>query len=163
MEHHVRAIVNPSDAGMSAVHARVGVAHLGRFRALAGTSRGFGRGLRARPHRCSILSRSARVAVARQNTSKREPKVIKMTTTKFHVMAIAVALLLAISGSSFAAPQSRHASSTHSQGAVKENRGVVTSPSRVPAFDPRGTSAYPFGPGVNFPYPDRPYGDPDHW
>ena len=27
----------------------------------------------------------------------------------------------------------------------------------------QGTSAYPFGPGINFPYPDRPYGDPDHW
>ena len=27
---------------------------------------------------------------------------------------------------------------------------------------PRSTSAHPFGP-VNFPYPDRPYGDPDHW
>ena len=35
--------------------------------------------------------------------------------------------------------------------------------SRVPAFDARGTSAYPFGPGINFPYPDHPYGDPDHW
>jgi hypothetical protein len=35
--------------------------------------------------------------------------------------------------------------------------------SRAPAFDPRGTSAYPFGPEINFPYPDRPYGDPDHW
>jgi|SoiMetStandDraft_2_1073263.scaffolds.fasta_scaffold01259_1 hypothetical protein len=163
MEHQVRPIVNPSDAGMSAVHAGVGVAHLGRFRALAGASRGFGRGLWARPHRCSILSRSARVAVARKNTSIQEPKVTKMTMTKFHVLAIAVGLLPAISGSSFAAPQSRHASSTHSQGAVKENRGIVTSPSRVPAFDPRGTSAYPFGPGVNFPYLDRPYGDPDHW
>ena len=32
--------------------------------------------------------------------------------------------------------------------------------SRAPAFDPRGTSAYPFGPGINFPYPDRPYGIP---
>jgi hypothetical protein len=84
--------------------------------------------------------------------------------TRFQVVAIAVRLLLAISGSSVAAPQSRHASSTHSQkGAAKENRGVVTSPSRVLAFDPRGTSAYPFGPEVNFPYPDRPYGDPDHW
>src|SRR5262245_12382117 len=72
MEHHVRPVVNPSDAGMSAVLAGLGVAHLGRFRALAGTSRGFGRGLRTRPHRCSILSRSARVGVARQNTSKRE-------------------------------------------------------------------------------------------
>jgi hypothetical protein len=90
MEHQVRAIVNPSDAGMSAVHAGVGVAHLGRFRALAGASRAFGRGLWARPHRCSILSRSARVAVARQNTSIQEPKVTKMTMTKFHVLAIAV-------------------------------------------------------------------------
>lgn len=36
--------------------------------------------------------------------------------------------------------------------------------SRVPQFDyRRGTSEYPFGPGINFPYPDRPYGDPDHW
>jgi hypothetical protein len=86
-----------------------------------------------------------------------------MTMTKFDVVTIAAGLLLAISGSSFAAPQSRHASSAHSQGAVQENRGVVMSPSRAPAFDPRGTSAYPFGPGVNFPYPDRPYGDPDHW
>jgi hypothetical protein len=163
MEHHVRAVVNPSDAGMSAVLAGVGVAHLGRFCALAGTARGIGRSLWARPHRCSILSRSARVAVARQNTFIQEPKVTKMTMTKFHVLAIAVGLLPAISGSSFAAPQSRYASNTHSQGAVKENRGIVTSPSRVPAFDPRGTSAYPFGPGVNFPYLDRPYGDPDHW
>lgn len=36
--------------------------------------------------------------------------------------------------------------------------------SRLPPFDyRRGTSEYPFGPGYNFPYPDRPYGDPDHW
>ena len=36
--------------------------------------------------------------------------------------------------------------------------------SRVPQFDYRhGTSEYPYGPGYNFPYPDRPYGDPDHW
>src|SRR5258708_37959832 len=36
--------------------------------------------------------------------------------------------------------------------------------SRVPRFDyRRGTSNYPFGPEYNFPYPDRPYGDPDHW
>jgi hypothetical protein len=35
--------------------------------------------------------------------------------------------------------------------------------SRVPPFDPRGTSDYPWGPGYNFPYPDRPNGDPDHW
>jgi hypothetical protein len=83
--------------------------------------------------------------------------------TRVHVLAIAAGLLLAISEPSFAAPQSRHSSGTHSQGAVTENRGVVTFPPRTPAFSPRGTSAYPFGPGVNFPYPDRPYGDPGHW
>jgi len=89
-----------------------------------------------------------------------------MTTTRVHVLAIVAGILLPISGPSFAAHQSRNPSSTHSRGAENENRGVVTSPydsSRMPAFDPRGTSAYPFGPGVNFPYPDRPYGDPDHW
>jgi hypothetical protein len=26
----------------------------------------------------------------------------------------------------------------------------------------RLSANYPFGPGYNFPYPDRPYGDPDH-
>ena len=36
--------------------------------------------------------------------------------------------------------------------------------SRMPQFDyGRDTSNYPFGPGYNFPYPDRPYGDPGHW
>jgi len=39
----------------------------------------------------------------------------------------------------------------------------TNSSSRVPAFDPKGTSAYPFGPAINFPYPDRPYGDPSGW
>jgi hypothetical protein len=88
-----------------------------------------------------------------------------MTMTRVYV-AIIAGILLPISGPSFAGHQSRHPLSTHARGAVKENLGVVTSPydsSRVPAFDPGGTSAYPFGPGVNFPYPDRPYGDPDHW
>jgi hypothetical protein len=77
--------------------------------------------------------------------------------TRVHVLAIVAGILLPISGPSFATHQSRHPSSTHSRSAVKEDRSVVTSPSsRVPAFDP-------FGPGVNFPYPDHPYGDPDHW
>jgi hypothetical protein len=75
--------------------------------------------------------------------------------TRVHVLAIAAGLLLAISEPSFAAPQSRYSSGTHSQGAVTENRGVVTFPPRTPAFKSQGTSAYPFGPGVNFPYPDR--------
>ena len=87
-----------------------------------------------------------------------------MTMTRVHVLAIIAGILLPNSGPSFATHQLRHPSNTHSRSEVTEGRGVVTSPSsRVPAFDPKGTSAYPFGPGVNFPYPDRPYGDPDHW
>ena len=76
-------------------------------------------------------------------------------------VAIATGLLLAISGTSSGA-RPWHLSGTHAQASVKEDRGVPY-PSRVPAYDPRGTSAYPFGPGINFPYPDRPYGDPDKW
>jgi hypothetical protein len=80
-----------------------------------------------------------------------------MTIARLLGVAIAAGLLLAISVTSSAARQSRHLSS------VKEDRGVASYQSRVPAFDPRGTSAYPFGPGTNFPYPDRPYGDPGKW
>ena len=36
-------------------------------------------------------------------------------------------------------------------------------PSRPPVFDyRRGNSNWPYGPSYNFPYPDRPYGDPVH-
>ena len=83
--------------------------------------------------------------------------------TRVRVLAIVAAIVLPISGARFATQQSRHPQSTHSRSAVKEDRGINSPSQRVPAFDPRGTSAYPFGPGVNFPYPDRPYGDPDHW
>jgi hypothetical protein len=86
-----------------------------------------------------------------------------MTMIRLLSVAIAAGLLLAISGTSSGARQSRNMSGAHAQASVKEERGVVSYPSRVPAFDPRGTSAYPFGPGVNFPYPDRPYGDPGKW
>jgi hypothetical protein len=85
--------------------------------------------------------------------------------TRFQVIAIAAGLSLPISGPSFAVK--RHPSGIHSQGAVKKNRGLVPPPydsSRVPPFDyRRGTSDWPFGPGINFPYPDRPYGDPNRW
>jgi hypothetical protein len=83
-----------------------------------------------------------------------------MTITRLLGVAIAVGLLLANSVTSSGARQSRHLSGAHAQASVKEDRGIVSYPSRVPAFDPRGSSAYPFGPGINFPYPDRPYGDP---
>ena len=59
-----------------------------------------------------------------------------MTKKKFHVVAVAAGLLLAVSGvvSSAVARQSRHLSGAHAQASVKESRGVVTSPSRVPAY-----------------------------
>jgi len=84
-----------------------------------------------------------------------------MTVTRLFSVAIAAGLLLAISGTNSAARQSRHLSGTHAEASVKEERGVVFYPSRV--LDPRGTSAHPFGPGINFPYPDRAYGDPGRW
>ena len=73
------------------------------------------------------------------------------------VVPIAAALLLAISGPRFAAHQQRHPLGTHSQGVIKKDRDDISrrayGSSRIPAV----------GPGYNFPYPDRPYGDPDHW
>ena len=62
-----------------------------------------------------------------------------MTKERFHVVAKSAAgLLLAVSVvSSAVARQSRHLSGAHAQASVKESRGVVTSPSRVPAYDPR--------------------------
>jgi hypothetical protein len=81
--------------------------------------------------------------------------------TRFHILTLAFALLLLISGAGFAAQGSRH-----SRSAVVKTQGVTTSRadvSRMPAFAPGGTSRYPYGPGINFPYPDRPYGDPDRY
>jgi len=48
------------------------------------------------------------------------------------------------------------------RGQSESNANASYAP-RVPPFDYRGSSSYPWGPGYNFPYPDRPYGDPDHW
>jgi hypothetical protein len=81
--------------------------------------------------------------------------------TRFHILTLAFALLLSISGASFAAQGSRH-----SRSAAVKHHSVTTSRadvSRMPAFAPGGTSRYPYGPGINFPYPDRPYGDPDRY
>jgi hypothetical protein len=81
--------------------------------------------------------------------------------TRFHILALAFSLLLSISGASFGAQGSRH-----SRSAVVKHHSVITSRadvSRMPAFAPGGSSRYPYGPGMNFPYPDRPYGDPDRY
>ena len=83
------------------------------------------------------------------------------------LIAVAICLLLPVSGSSIAGPQAPHSSKKYFHGVAKKNRNIVPGPydsPRVPPYDyRRGTSDYPFGPGINFPYPDRPYGDPDRW
>ena len=75
---------------------------------------------------------------------------------KKFLTTLAALTVIAMPGASFAAQGSRSA--------MVKNHSVTASradASRIPAFDPQGTSSYPWGPGYNFPYPDRPYGDPD--
>jgi hypothetical protein len=87
-----------------------------------------------------------------------------MKISRYHVaaMAVAIALCVAMTASSFAA-QRRHADR---QASVKRDRTVTQpahDPSRLPPYHAQGTSRYPWGPGYNLPYPDRPYGAPDRW
>jgi hypothetical protein len=69
---------------------------------------------------------------------------------------MAAVLVLAVAGLSLGTNPSQQPK--HHKGAVKKNR-----PPQPRAFDDRrGNSNWPYGPGYNFPYPDRPYGDPGH-
>ncbi len=70
-----------------------------------------------------------------------------------------ITALIAISGVTFGTDQTtRPPLNKEHKGALKKNRS-----SRPPSFDyRRGSSNWPYGPGYNFPYPDRPYGDPGH-
>jgi hypothetical protein len=68
---------------------------------------------------------------------------------------VVAALLFALSEPSAAARKSRKPADKS-----PNQRSDLTS---APAYDPQGTSRYPYGPGKNFPYPDRPYGDPGRW
>jgi hypothetical protein len=78
--------------------------------------------------------------------------------------ALAGSLLLMTGFDPAAAASRHHASSGHSRSAAARSYNAVPDAPRSPRLDYRyGTSAYPYGPGANFPYPDRPYGDPDHW
>ena len=77
-----------------------------------------------------------------------------------------VALLTVIATPTFAQSSSGSTSPQNGKTVVRQRgpHSFAMVPSRVPQFDyRRGTSNYPFGPGYNQPYPDRPYGDPDHW
>jgi len=53
---------------------------------------------------------------------------------RFHIVALAFGLLLAISGASFAAQKSHHSSSLHSQNAVVKNHRVTTSRADAQAY-----------------------------
>jgi len=53
---------------------------------------------------------------------------------RFHIVALAFGLLLAISGASFAAQKSHHSSSLHSQSAVVKNHRVTTSRADARAY-----------------------------
>jgi hypothetical protein len=78
------------------------------------------------------------------------------------VTVITIGLCLAMTESGFAAQRFRHAD----RGPAKTDRIVTQQerdPSRLPPYHPQGTSRYPWAPGYNLPYPDRPYGAPDRW
>jgi hypothetical protein len=65
------------------------------------------------------------------------------------------AILLALAGPSFAA-------SPHHAAAHGDAVGSYASVHSHWAVDSAG-HPYQYGAGVNLPYPDRPYGDPDSW
>ena len=91
---------------------------------------------------------------------------------KLHVLTAAAAVLLALTGPSFAAKRS-HSSAASAAYA----RDLTTDRSGAYYYGPRaGFESYGAAPqtwsapgaagysyGQNLPYPDRPYGDPDNW
>jgi hypothetical protein len=102
-----------------------------------------------------------------KNKKHKVPQVRKggdeMTIATFRIVAMAAGLLLAISGPGDAA-QRQPKSQTRTKSTVESQSPPAKSgASAIRPYSPSGTSAYPWGPGYNFPYPDRPYGDPGHW
>jgi hypothetical protein len=98
----------------------------------------------------------------KDNDVRRSPMTYPMKTIV--APALAGSLLLMTGFDPAAAASRHHASSEHSRSAATRSYNAVPDTPGSPRLDYRyGTSAHPFGPGVNFPYPDRPYGDPDHW
>jgi hypothetical protein len=81
----------------------------------------------------------------RERQSQQWPKLAatKMTMTRFHVVAIAAGLLLAISGPSFAAKQLSDTKSAESQPRATKSSGS--------AIRPHSRDQDPYAPGVNWP------------
>jgi hypothetical protein len=86
----------------------------------------------------------------------------EVTMNRFHVVAAAAAVLVAMSGPSFAAKKkaqqmsSGYSQSQSSAGAMRHSQGSVHG-----AFASGGQ--FSTGRSGNLPYPDRPYGDPGRW
>jgi hypothetical protein len=82
----------------------------------------------------------------RERQSQQRPKLAapEMTMTRFHVVAIAAGLLLAISGPSFAAKQQ-----SDTKSAVKSQPRATKSSGS--AIRPYGRDQDPYAPGVNWP------------
>jgi hypothetical protein len=114
----------------------------------------------------SKIAQAARVGATqirvKDNNVRRSPMTHPMKIIV--APALAGSLLLMTGFDPAKAATRHHASSEHSRSAATRSFNAVPDTPRSPRLDYRyGTSAHPYGPGVNFPYPDRPYGDPDHW
>jgi hypothetical protein len=82
------------------------------------------------------------------------------------ILTAAAGIVLAISGPSLAASRTHkqhQLPSTEAYSSYARDNSFSRQYSDPYSFAPGGTSAYPFGPGRNLPYNDRPYGNPDNW
>ena len=88
---------------------------------------------------------------------------------KLQVLTTAAAVLLALSGPSFAAKRTHHTTSVDPASSTADRSGAYYYGPR-PGYEAYGavptTQGWSGGSasyGQTLPYPDRPYGDPDSW
>lgn len=86
---------------------------------------------------------------------------------KLQLLTAAAAVLLALSGPTFAAKRTHHNTDTYRSsdrsGAYNYGpRAGYQAYGAAPAAQSWGSPGYVYH-GGNLPYPDRPYGDPDSW
>jgi hypothetical protein len=93
-------------------------------------------------------------------------KEMTMNISKLSIVLLAgIATLVAVTELSLAAQRKHRAHDAYASGAVTERvRPFHSGRVRTEALTPgqRNYDLY-FNKGVNLPYPDRPYGDPDSW
>jgi len=90
---------------------------------------------------------------------------------KLHLLTATAGILLALAAPTFAATRTHRAVDAYASGTVDRSGAYYYGPQggaaraqapRTPVQVQRDL-APSYGPGVNLPYPDRPYGDPDSW